>query len=90
MRAAIYARYSSELQRDASIEDQVRTCKARIEKEGWTLAATYTDHAVSGSTRLRPGYQKLLEDARKGVFAVVVGGGARPPQPRPGRHRRAL
>ena len=72
MRAVIYARYSSELQREASIEDQVRTCKARIEQEGWTLAATYTDHAVSGSTRLRPGYQKLIEDARNGVFAIVV------------------
>ena len=72
MRAVIYARYSSELQRDASIEDQVRTCKSRIEKEGWILVATYSDHAVSGSNRLRPGYQKLLEDARGGAFDVVI------------------
>ena len=35
MRAAVYARYSSDLQRDASIEDQVRICRARIEAEGW-------------------------------------------------------
>src|SRR5512146_2833344 len=72
MRAAIYARYSSELQRDASIEDQVRACKARIEAEGWTVAATYTDHAISGASRLRPGYQKLLEDARAGEFDTVI------------------
>ena len=72
MRAVIYARYSSDNQRDASIEDQVRTCKARIEKEGWVLVATYSDHAVSGSNRLRPGYQKLLEDARGGAFDVVI------------------
>ena len=72
MRAVIYARYSSDLQRDASIEDQVRLCRERIEKEGWRLVATYTDHAVSGATRLRPGYQKLLEDARAGDFDVVV------------------
>ena len=72
MRAAIYARYSTDLQRDASIEDQVRACKDRIDKEGWALTTTYTDHAVSGSVRMRPGYQKLLEDARSGLFDVVV------------------
>jgi site-specific DNA recombinase len=72
IRTAIYARYSSELQRDASIEDQVRACKARIEAEGWAVAATYTDHALSGASRLRPGYQKLLEDARAGEFDAVI------------------
>jgi site-specific DNA recombinase len=72
MRAAIYARYSSELQRDASIEDQVRLCRARIDTEKWTPAGVYTDHAMSGSIRMRPGYQKLLEDARAGGFEIVV------------------
>jgi site-specific DNA recombinase len=72
MRAVIYARYSSDLQRDASIEDQVRACRARIDAEGWQLTATYTDHALSGTNRLRPGYQKLLEDARAGAFDLVV------------------
>ena len=75
MRAAIYARYSSELQSDASIEDQVRHCKVLIEREGLALAATYTDHAISGSIRMRPGYQKLLEDARGGQFQVVIAEG---------------
>jgi site-specific DNA recombinase len=72
MRAAIYARYSSDNQRDASIEDQVRVCSARINSEGWRLISTYTDYRISGSVRLRPGYQKLLEDARNGEFDVVV------------------
>lgn len=72
MRCAVYARYSSNNQRDASIEDQVRVCKERIEHEGWSLEATYADHAMSGASRLRPGYQKLLEDARSGEFDVVV------------------
>ena len=72
MRAVIYARYSSDNQRDASIEDQVRICRAQIERLGAELIATYTDHAISGSTRLRPGYQKLLEDARSGNFDIVV------------------
>jgi site-specific DNA recombinase len=72
MRAVIYARYSSDLQRDASIEDQLRLCKAKIGSEGWMLSATYMDRAQSGASRLRPGYQCLLEDARKGQFDILV------------------
>ena len=72
MRAVIYARYSSDRQREASIEDQVRTCRTWVDREGADLVATYTDHAVSGQIRMRPGYQKLLEDARAGKFDVVV------------------
>ena len=64
MRIAIYARFSSASQSAASIEDQVRLCKARIRKDGWILIATYTDRTQSGAIRLRAGYQKLLEDAR--------------------------
>jgi len=37
MRAVIYARYSSENQRDASIEDQLEVCRRFIERQGWTL-----------------------------------------------------
>ena len=72
MRAVIYARYSSENQREASIEDQVRTCKSRIETEGWVFVTTYADYATSGASHLRPGYQKLLADGRSGSFDVVV------------------
>ena len=72
MRAAIYARYSTDLQSACSIEDQLRLCRARIEAEGWSLVNSYTDYAISGASRLRPGYQKLLEDARAGTFDVVV------------------
>jgi len=72
IRAAIYARYSSDNQRDASIEDQVRQCKARILQEQWQLGEVYFDRAISGATTLRPGYQKMLEDARAGRFEVLV------------------
>jgi len=72
MIAVIYARYSSQLQRDASIEDQVRLCRARIEREGWQYLHAYTDRAVSGASALRPAYQSLLEDARRGGFDIVV------------------
>jgi site-specific DNA recombinase len=72
MRAAIYARYSSELQSENSIKDQVDVCKERIEQKSWDLVEIYSDAAISGSTTLRPGYQRLLEDAPKGQFDVVV------------------
>src|SRR5262249_48900091 len=72
MRAVIYARYSTDLQREASIEDQVRVCKVRIKHEGWHLVATYTDRAVSGASHLRPDYQQLQDDARKGQFDIVI------------------
>ena len=72
MRAVIYARYSSDLQRDASIEDQVRLCRERIGREGWTYLHAYTDRAQSGTSTLRRAYQQLLEDARARKFDVVV------------------
>src|SRR5689334_14284265 len=71
-RVVVYARFSSDLQREASIEDQMRVCKERIKREGWQLVATYTDRALSGASALRPGYQKLMEDARDGAFNVVL------------------
>lgn len=72
MRAVIYARYSSDLQRDSSIEDQVRVCRRRIDAEGWSLQRVYSDHGVSGASHLRVGYQALLHDATKQQFDVVV------------------
>ena len=72
MRAAIYARYSSDNQREASIEDQVRICKAYIAREQWSVEKVYSDAAISGATTLRPGYQKLLEAARDGALDLVV------------------
>ncbi|MBT7371448.1 MAG: recombinase family protein, partial [Gammaproteobacteria bacterium] len=72
MRIAIYARYSSDHQSDASIEDQVRTCQAWIDANGHTLSEVYTDHAMSGASLLRPGYQKMFEDARSGTFHILI------------------
>ncbi len=71
-RSVIYARYSSENQREASIEDQVRVCRARAEREGWQTVGAFTDHAVSGATALRPGYQALLAALRHGEVDIVL------------------
>ncbi len=72
MRAVIYARYSSEHQRAAFIEDQVRICRERIEREGWTLLQVFQNRAISGASTVRTGYQALLAGARDGAFEVVV------------------
>src|SRR5260221_6985406 len=72
MRAAIYARYSSENQRDASIEDQIEVCRRFIERQGWTVGRSYEDRSISGASRFRPGYQELSADLGRGLFDVVV------------------
>jgi len=71
-KVAIYARYSSDLQSDASIEDQIRLCEERAQQEGWQLHDCYTDHGKSGATLLRPGVQQLLQDALAGRFEIIL------------------
>ena len=72
-RAAYYARYSSDNQRAASIEDQLRPCRERGEREGWQVVENYTDAAISGASMiLRPGIKTLLADAQDGRFDVVL------------------
>jgi DNA invertase Pin-like site-specific DNA recombinase len=72
MRTAIYARYSSENQRDASIEDQIEMCRRYAAAQGWQVVAVFNDRAISGTTLERPGYQDLLAAARRGAFDVIV------------------
>ncbi|WP_342630175.1 recombinase family protein [Nguyenibacter vanlangensis] len=72
MKVALYARYSSENQRDASIEDQLRLCRLHAEKQGWTIVDSYTDRAISGASLLRPGIQELIQDATRGRFTIVL------------------
>ena len=72
MRAVIYARFSSELQRDESIEDQVEVCRREAERQGWSVAKVYADRAQSGASRFRPQYQLMLADAERKQFDVLV------------------
>jgi len=71
-RAAIYARFSSQMQRDASIDDQVRLCRERADKENWQVVDTFVDRAISGSSMIRAGLQDLLIGAADGRFDFVV------------------
>ena len=73
MRAAIYARFSSELQDQRSITDQVALARKYVETRGLTFTQTYSDAAISGASTLnRPGLQSLLADALVGRFNVIV------------------
>ena len=72
MRTVVYARYSTDLQSASSIDDQVRICRERVDREGWIYQHAYEDRAASGASRLRSAYQQLLEDARRGQFDIVV------------------
>jgi DNA invertase Pin-like site-specific DNA recombinase len=72
MRAVIYARYSSDNQREASIEDQLEICRRYIQRLGWKLVRSYQDRALSGASDNRPAYQQMLADAEAGQFDVVV------------------
>jgi site-specific DNA recombinase len=72
VKVGIYARYSSDNQRDASIADQLRICRTFAERQGWMVADEYSDHAVSGATLLRPGFQALMRDALNRRFDVVL------------------
>ena len=73
LRAAIYARFSSDKQRDRSIEDQVALCRQFCERDGLSVVGVYEDRAISGaSTANRLGWQRLMKDARAARFDVVV------------------
>lgn len=39
---------------------------------GWEVVATHSDAAFTGATVLRPEHQRLLQDAERGVFDIVV------------------
>jgi len=72
MKAVIYARYSSDGQREESIEGQLRECKEYAEKNGMTIIGTYVDRALSAKTDNRPEFQKMIKDSNKYLFDVVI------------------
>lgn len=72
-RAAIYARYSSDLQSDRSVDDQVALCRDYAARNGLTVVRAYDDRARSGASLLgRTGLLDLLADARAGAFDAVI------------------
>ena len=74
MKAILYARYSTEHQSAASVEDQFRICRERAHKESWTVIAEHGDDAVSGTTpvQTRRGGKALVADMTAGRFDVLI------------------
>ena len=72
MRAAIYARYSTDLQAAVSVEDQFRVCEERARLDGLTVVERFADRGISGASLIRPGIQDLLQHALAGKFDVVI------------------
>lgn len=72
MNGVIYARYSSDNQREESIEGQLRECKAFAEKNDIQIVDTYIDRALSAKTDNRPDFQRMIKESGKGLFDVVI------------------
>ena len=72
MKAVIYARYSSDNQREESIEGQLRECKEYAERNGILVLQSYIDRALSAKTDNRPEFQRMIRDSAKGLFDTVL------------------
>ena len=67
----IYARFSSSAQRDASIEQQERTCRAYAARNNMSVLHIYADHAITGRTDQRPEFQRMIKDAASSMFWFI-------------------
>ncbi|MCQ2442247.1 MAG: recombinase family protein [Oscillospiraceae bacterium] len=72
MNAVIYARYSSDNQREESIEGQIRECMAYAALNGIKIIDSYVDRAFSAKTDQRPSFQKMIKDSAKKLFDTVL------------------
>ena len=74
MHAVIYARFSTDKQRETSIEDQARVCRARAVASGWEVGETFSDVDTSGQTIVsqRAGASRLLEAIRQGGIDILL------------------
>ena len=72
MKAVIYARYSSDNQREESIEGQIRECTEYAVRNDITILSSYIDRALSARTADRPEFQRMIADSEKGLFDVVL------------------
>ena len=72
MKAVIYARYSSDNQREESIDGQLRECKDYAERNGMTVLTTYIDRALSAKTDNRPEFQRMVKDSAKGLYDIAI------------------
>ena len=72
IRAVSYSRFSSNNQREESIEAQQRYIYKYIGEKGYAAVGDYIDQALTGTNIDRPAFKNMIEDARKGLFDVVI------------------
>lgn len=72
MKAVIYARYSSDNQREESIEGQLRECKEYAKRYDMVVVDTYIDRALSAKTDNRPEFLRMIKESGKGLFDIVL------------------
>ena len=72
MNAVIYARYSSDNQREESIEGQIRECKTFAQRNGMTIVGEYIDRAKSSTTDKRPEFQRMIAESSKKAFEIII------------------
>lgn len=74
MKAVIYARFSSDRQREESIEGQIRECTEYAQRQGITIINTYIDRAKSASkdTEKRENFLRMIRDSNKHLFDIVL------------------
>ena len=72
IRGVIYARYSSDAQREESIDAQIRENTAFAQRSGIEIVGTYIDRALSAKTDNRPEFQQMIRDSAKKKFDVVI------------------
>lgn len=72
-RLAFYARFSSDNQRDESIDAQIRIMEEYARKNGpWEVVESYVDRAKSATTDKRPAFQQMIEDAEEDKFDAIL------------------
>lgn len=71
-RAVAYCRYSSDMQREESIEAQIRAIEDYAHRNGFCIVQNYVDRAKSATTDNRPEFQKMIADSGKKAFEVVI------------------
>lgn len=73
IKVVIYARYSSDMQREESIDAQIRYCKEEIARNpNMVLVGVYYDEAISGKFDDREDFQNMIADAREHKFDQIM------------------
>lgn len=71
-KAVIYARFSSDKQREESIDGQIRECTKFAEDQGLEVIGTYIDRAMSARSDNRPDFLRMIADSARGQFQYVI------------------